>query len=51
MSDPKPTPAPEYIYAHGKRYVTVEHMADQMLIAYETGKRAALVATTPERVG
>lgn len=36
-----PSSAPEYIYAHGKRYVTVEHMADQMLAAFETGKREA----------
>jgi hypothetical protein len=35
-------PAPEYIYAHGRRYVTVEHMADQMLAAFETGKREAM---------
>jgi len=41
-------PGAEYVFLNGKRYCTVEHMADQMLMAYETGRRARKIISAVE---
>ena len=41
-------PGAEYVFLNGKRYCTVEHMADQMLMAFKEGKRQAAIVEPAE---